>query len=418
MSSDESFISSSESSSESSYISSPSSDEDVDQGDNLDLQGNIIKNYNVIYELGRGAFSIVWLVYNITDNLFYALKVQNSEEFKEGLQEIQFVSKLPTSPKIFNNLIEHFIEKRDNKKYLCSVWNLHATNLDTIIRKQNTRLSLDLIKKIMKQLIDAIKILHTKFKVFHGDIKSDNILIKGINNKDSYITQLYKQENFFQKYTSAKQKYWLSFNKDIKSIDNMSKNDKLKIRYQVHNDIVTRILKDSNISKDFSNIDISNISLADFGTYCEEDNYYDKPFGTRYYQAPEIILMGKCSYPVDIWALGCVFYELLANQFLFNPIKDANYTRDYYHLYLINDTCGDFPINFLKKTKYYETFFNKGTLIDYIKTENRLERKLNLLEIDSINKKVINEILTNMLQIDTSKRWTINDLAKHPFFKN
>jgi serine/threonine protein kinase len=47
-----------------------------------------------------------------------------------------------------------------------------------------------------------------------------------------------------------------------------------------------------------------NISLADFGTVCSEDESYDNSFGTRYYQAPEIILMGKCKYPVDIWALG------------------------------------------------------------------------------------------------------------------
>ena len=42
-----------------------SSDEQVN---NLDLKGKILKNYNIISELGRGAYSIVWLGFNINDN--------------------------------------------------------------------------------------------------------------------------------------------------------------------------------------------------------------------------------------------------------------------------------------------------------------------------------------------------------------
>ncbi len=58
-----------------------SSDEHVEQSDNLDLEGCIIKKYNVIYELGRGANSIVWLVFDIVLNKFFALKVQNPSEY-------------------------------------------------------------------------------------------------------------------------------------------------------------------------------------------------------------------------------------------------------------------------------------------------------------------------------------------------
>jgi serine/threonine protein kinase len=74
--------------------SSDSSDENTDNSNNIDLTCNIIKHYNVIYELGRGSFSIVWLVYNILNNNFYALKVQNPDEYKDGLSEIKFVQKL------------------------------------------------------------------------------------------------------------------------------------------------------------------------------------------------------------------------------------------------------------------------------------------------------------------------------------
>lgn len=400
--------------SDSEYLS-VSSDEDKTQSNNLDLTGKIIKNYNVICELGRGSFSIVWLAFSIQSNDFYALKVQNPSEFKDGQDEIKFVQKLPLTPSVFNNINESFIEVRDNQKYLCSSWNLHCSDIDCLIRKGNYREGFDLItvKKIMMQLIESVKILHKKFKVFHGDIKTDNILVKGINDKDAFIIKRYNEENFFKKYSEAKEK----FGKDI------SKIDKQKIRTQIHNEITNKILEEyslSEISKysiDSKYLESMDISLADFGTYCDEHNYYEESFGTRYYQAPEIILMGKCSYPVDIWALGCTFYELLTGNLLFDPIKDSKYSRDYYHLQLINETCGNFPTSFLKKTSYYKQFFDSNyKLKEFVPNEtNRLDRKLNEFNFDKPTREWILEILKGTLTIDPIKRWTINQFDAHLF---
>lgn len=406
---------------------STSSDLDLSQSDNLDLMGNIIKNYNVICELGRGSYSIVWLAYNITNNNFYALKVQNPSEYKDGLSEIKFVSKLPKNPSVFNNIVEYFIEIKAGKKYLCSTWDLHCSNIDGLIRKGDFEngFTLDKVKRIMKQLIESVKILHKKFKVFHGDIKTDNILIKGINDKDAFLIKRYKEEKFFEKYSEAKQKFWLGLGKNLKRIDSMNKEDKMKIRKAIHREIVEKITEEyaqSDISKYSINskyLEVMEISLADFGTYCEAYNYYEESFGTRYYQAPEIILMGKCSFPVDIWALGCTFYELLSGKLLFDPIKDSEHSRDYYHLCLINETCGKFSPNFLKKTKFYKNYFNsKSNIIDHkVPEPDRLIRKINELELDNQNKNSIIEILKNTLTIDPSKRWTIDELSNCYFFK-
>ena len=382
---------------------SSSSDENLENSDNIDLTGKIIKNYNVICELGRGSFSIVWLVYNIINNNFYALKVQNPNEYKDGLSEIKFVQKLPTNPSIFNNIIEYFTEEKNKKKYLCSIWELKCTNIDGLLRKGDFTNGFDfnMVITIMKQLITSIKILHKKFKVFHGDVKSDNILVNGLNEKDKYL---------IEKYTLAI--------KDIKfHILNKT------LREKTHNDITNKIIDEYNLSDidkyaiNKKYLDNIKICLADFGTHCEEDNYYEESFGTRYYQAPEIILMGKCKYPVDIWALGCTFYELLSGKILFDPIKDSNHSRDYYHLSLILDTCGDFPDSFLKKTKFYKNYFTKTKLIDYTYPQvNRLDYKLNQLNLNEVNKTAVKRILTGTLQIDPNKRWTIDTLLNDPLF--
>ena len=401
---------------------SNSSDDNIDQIENLDLNYKIINNYNVIYEIGRGACSIVWLVYNINNQHFYALKVQNPTEYNEGLDEIKFVKKLPENPNVFNNIIDSFIEFINNKKYLCSVWNLHCTNIDTLIRKNELILSINNVKHIMNQLILAIKILHQNFKVFHGDIKTDNILIKGINDKDAFAISEYIKENFNEKYINEKKIFWTDKGNSLNSINNINKNDKLRIRQNIHKKIVENIMEKIINNNNFSKYSINSkylekidISLADFGTHCSENNYYDEPFGTRYYQAPEIILMGKCSYPVDIWALGCTFYELLTGELIFIPDKDSKHSRDYYHLCLINDICGDFSPNFLKKTKYYNNFFDsKYKIKDRDIKNNKL--KINIDTLDDYNKKIILNILTQMLEIDPIKRINILSLSKQPFF--
>lgn len=409
-----------------SYNESSSSDDNCDQAENLKLEGKIINNYNIIVELGRGAYSIVWLAHNIVNSNMYALKVQNPTEFKEGYQEIMFVKKLPNNCG-FNNLVEYFIEEFDKKKYLCSVWELHCGNLDGLLRKGNFKngLPLDMVKQIMKQLLESVKILHRQHKVFHGDIKTDNILVKGLNHKDNFIINKYKNEKFFEKYTLAKNEYCA---KNKIESSKMKKRDKLIIRQRIHNDITTRILKE------YENLDISKyiidskylesikISLGDFGTSCDENNFYNTSFGTRYYQSPEIILMGKCSYPVDIWAIGCTFYELLSGKILFDPVKDAKHTRDYYHLYLINQTCGRFNKDFLKQTKYYRKFFDSNCkLNDAANCEQyaRLDYKINeLSNINSNDKKIIRDLLISMLTIDPNKRINIDALVNNSFFKD
>lgn len=404
---------------------SESSDENTSQTENLDLNSKIINNYNIIYELGRGSYSIVWLAYNINTQKFYALKVQNPSEYNEGYDEIKFVKKLPENPKVFNNIYESFIEIVDNKKYLCSVWNLHSTNIDSLIRKGDYRtgFSLDNVKYIMNQLIKAIKILHKNYKVFHGDIKTDNILVKGINERDQYVINEYTRYNFNEKYTIHKNAFWINKGNKLDNISKMNRKDKNHIRKQIHQEMTNKIIYDDDLKLSINPkyLEKIEISLADFGTYCSEDNYYDKSFGTRYYQAPEIILMGKCSYPVDIWALGCTFFELLTGQILFDPDKDSRHSRDYYHLCLINDTCGNFPPSFLKKTKFYKDFFDsRFNIINYInKSNNKLNDCIKKIEgINDSDKKTITSLLSQMLQIDPTKRINIIDLSNESFFND
>lgn len=394
------------------------SDDDVlEHSTNLELEGKIINNYNILNKLGMGAYSIVWLGYDINKKNFYAIKVQNPNEYKDGIQENKFMKKLPKKNIYFNHLIDEFIYEHENKKFLCSVYNLHYGNIDTLIRKEsnyNNGIPLKNCINIIKQLFDALKCLHNELNVCHCDIKSDNILLQGISNYNSLIIDLYNKNNFNEKYIEEKKKYYSKNNKKIK-INNI-------IRSRIHTDIYNNIKKELENIDDLNkyNIDIKyinncSISLADFGAFTKDGEYYDESFGTRYYRSPENILIGKSSYPNDIWALGCTIYELLTGSILFDPDKDKEFNRDFYHLKLINEICGDFPLDFLKQTKDWKIYFNTNGSLKFNKNLNNINILDNTLKIiinDTIIFNILLKLIKGMLEINPKKRLTINECIK------
>lgn len=80
------------------------------------------------------------------------------------------------------------------------------------------------------------------------------------------------------------------------------------------------------------------VKLCDFGfarMLNPGENYTDY-VATRWYRAPEL-LVGDTNYgtPVDVWAIGCVFAELVRGDALWPGRSDVD------QLYLIRRTLGD-----------------------------------------------------------------------------
>lgn len=384
-------------------VSESLSDDDIiEQSENLELEGSILNEYNILCELGRGAYSIVWLGYNISSFKYFAIKVQNPNEYKEGKAENEFMKELPKNLESFNKLISDFVEIRDNKKFLCSVYELHCSNLDCIIRKGKYEdgLPTDNVKNIMIQLLEACDYLHSKMKVYHADIKTDNILLKGQTKKIYSLIELYNKMNFSEIYSQAKNEYGNKITSDKK------KKIRSKIHLEIYNKVIN-ILNEYDIDKydiDDKYINNCQVSLADFGSFVKDGEYYEEAFGTRYYRSPENILVGKSSYPNDIWALGCTFYELLTGRILFDPDKDKTFDRDAYHLKLINELCGDFSPSFLKKTTLWKKYFNSNYKLKITKDlsyNNKLENKLG-------DNKLL-PIIKGMLKIDPSERLSASE---------
>ena len=395
----------------------------------IELSGEIIKNYNIIYEIGSGAFSTVWLAFNINDNNYYAIKVQNSNDYEDGQNEINILKKIGNSNEYINSLKFNFIEslfvESSIEKFPCSVFELCAGNLYTLGKKGKYKNGYpsNIVKTIFKQLCLAVQKLHNEDKLFHGDIKPDNILVSGINNKDKKCMELYTQNNFNNLYSRIKKEYWIKKGKNIKNIKKMPTETKYKIRKKIHQTIINNIMdntsKESKNHMDKKYFDNIKIKLTDFGHYCPDDEFMDEDFGTTYYRAPEIILMGDCRKPVDIWALGCTLYELLTGEILFDP-DDSDNKEEYNHLKLIIELCGNFKLEYLKTTKYYKDYFDKNGNLKYFKLDNYIDIK------EKLNKKLVDkeisdldgciDLLSKMIKLSFRKRLTIDEVINHKWF--
>jgi serine/threonine protein kinase len=95
--------------------------------------------------------------------------------------------------------------------------------------------------------------------------------------------------------------------------------------------IIHRDLKPANILIDRNGnllIYIDNLKIGDFGlarTYSLPVRPYSQEVVTLWYRAPEILL-GSYEYstPIDIWAIGCIFAEMVTKKVLFQGDSDID----------------------------------------------------------------------------------------------
>ena len=190
---------------------------------------------------------------------------------------------------------------------------------------------------------------------------------------------------------------------------------KLNIRKQIHQDIINNLSNIDNKQYIISDNKF-DVTIVDFGHSCPDDEIYDEKFGTQMYQAPEIILLGDCNNKVDIWAAGCILYELIVGEFLFDPVKDKNKSRDYYHLLEMTKVSGGFSKKFLKTTKYSKKYFDSNGDLKDIEYREFYDWDELLEKIEDINERIqVTDLLKKMLSLNEIERINANDILQHPW---
>ncbi|XP_059048123.1 cyclin-dependent kinase-like 4 [Achroia grisella] len=152
------------------------------------------------------------------------------------------------------------------------------------------------------------------------------------------------------------------------------------------------------------------VKLCDFGfaRMISPGESYTDYVATRWYRAPEL-LVGDTMYstPVDVWAIGCVFAELLSSEAMWPGKSDLD------QLYLIRKTLGDLLPRHM--TIFSQNTFFQGMALPEPTTLEPLEKKI---PQRYAHNELVVDFLKKCLDKDPMMRWTCEQLLRHPIFEN
>ena len=173
---------------------------------------------------------------------------------------------------------------------------------------------------------------------------------------------------------------------------------------------VHRDLKPSNIFLTKNNV----IKVGDFGLTRKIDKKrtLTPKVMTRSYRPPEVIL-GDSHYnsSVDIWSLGCVFFEMLTGKALFKPTTSSDFSL----LDSIFAICGS-PND--ENWPGFNKLPNAGLVQISKPNTNKSTLREFLQENIPIHYQILIELLEKMLKIDPNQRITVDQALEHPFFES
>ena len=195
----------------------------------------------------------------------------------------------------------------------------------------------------------------------------------------------------------------------------------LAIDFMHSKKIIHRDLKPANILINTSK-KLPEAKICDFGLSTYAANYRPATPGavTAWYRAPEICCeYDNYSYPIDIWSLGCIFFEIITKKILITGDNDSDIKIfkkiintipekleiNYLNKYILYGYIDPFDHKYKKNTKK-KSF--KNLITEYI-TEKDFNKQGGNLEQFS-------DLLDKILIMNPNKRLTANECLDHNFF--
>lgn len=140
-----------------------------------EIDPNILKKYEIVQKLGKGAYGVVWKAVDRRTREVIALKkifdaFQNATDAQRTFREVMFLQEVS-----HDNIVRLInVLKAENDKDLYLVFEYMETDLHAVVRASILE---DIHKQyIMYQVFKALKYLHTG-ELLHRDIKPSNLLL-------------------------------------------------------------------------------------------------------------------------------------------------------------------------------------------------------------------------------------------------
>ncbi|CAA7263083.1 unnamed protein product [Cyclocybe aegerita] len=139
-------------------------------------------------------------------------------------------------------------------------------------------------------------------------------------------------------------------------------------------------------------------------------------------RAPEALLEAPCYTSMDVWALGCLLFELLTGEPLFDPnfqTRELDISREESHLIQMIELFGEMPKELVRAGTLSERWFTEDGCLRIETTYYPVSlRSVLQRHIDASNVEGTTEFLEMMLKLRPEVRACPKDMINHPWFSN
>ncbi|KDQ14205.1 hypothetical protein BOTBODRAFT_55634 [Botryobasidium botryosum FD-172 SS1] len=353
--------------------------------------------YRVIRKVGWGGSSTVWLVRNQIDGSIAALKLLTGFASSTPLlHELEYLQRMrdedpehPGYPHVIR-LIDHFYHEGVYDRHLGLVTEALGQDLASLMERfKGGRIPLCAVKRITRQVALALDYLHNSCHIIHTDVKPANVLcvVKDVS-----------------RFRPPPEPFHVSAHEtpDGRVITRFASHP---VRYALPHD-----LNAPDAWNDFE------VKLADVGVACwgdKIDDHFTKLIQSPALRAPEVCIVAGWGKPADVWALGCMVYELATGHSLLPRDVQEDHVP-YLHAVLFDE----YPMALLERGRFSHVFYEDNGKLNvpsstryYLK--DRLRDQLSGSNLDRSSVDELYDFLKLMLEVDPEKRASLEEILAH-----
>jgi len=398
------------------------------------IQHQIGNDYRYLSDIGAGAFGTVIKAEKVrgpdepelakdAKPASYAIKMAGNlfssrAKAKRFLREVRILRLLAAHESIVE--MSDIVPPRDGLKFtqLSMVFEFMPADLKRIFRSKQYFSNLH-IEYIMYQILLGLKFVHTA-GIVHRDLKPENIIINEectIRVIDFGLARGVK-ENIEQKQADIA----------ISDASKMALGDAF-VEAEMDADESDKKAEDEEV--DVAEEE-SDEKKAEMQKRLAKTAALTKHVVTRWYRSPEVILLQQERehlYGVDVWSVGCIFAELLNMHkdnargpkerkplfpgrtcFPFSTKNNADYLQETDQLRVVFDLMGTPSNDEIAK-------FKDQNVRTYLRNMNNTQPKDLARKFPATNEHGT-KLLADMLKFDVTKRISVEEALKSPYFKN
>ncbi|KAF2789049.1 kinase-like protein, partial [Melanomma pulvis-pyrius CBS 109.77] len=240
--------------------------------------------FKIIHKLGNGGFALVWLAQDLDQHGYVALKILRADAPDREIKVLEYLKNSAINVQI-TKLHDTFTIHGPNGVHQCLVLDFGGPSLKHL-SLYCKRPPLSFLKAAARKLAEGLAALHSA-GVCHGDLTHTNVLfeITGLHN--------WTEDEIYRYLGPPKTAPLLLL--DGRPAPGFAP---------------THVVD----ALDYSHLNMeqlsSNVLIVDFGEAFFEDNV-PKGLGTpASFSGPEMLFGYPPSYAVDLWALGCLIFEI------------------------------------------------------------------------------------------------------------